>query len=72
MTVCWIAAQGNCTTPPPAAWMSDIVEPVMPGMCIIRVSEDFAETEPKHKEIWLHNLYILVERASFDPGTSSN
>ena len=36
-------------------------EPLPPGACVIRVEEDFIEMTKGVPELWIHNLYMLVD-----------
>lgn len=55
--------QGNCSDAAPADWQSLMKEPLPPGACVIRVPEDFIEMTFGVPELWIHNLYMLVDVA---------
>lgn len=55
---------------PPDEWRKLMREPLPAGACVIRVAEDFIEMQKGVSELWIHNLYLLVDSEPFLEGVT--
>lgn len=60
--------QGNCAEAPPVEWQSLMNEPLPPRACVIRTPEDFVEMTKGVGELWIDNLYVMVDTEPFREG----